>query len=89
MYIIPLSQVAPALLVLYTGAMYISGLPIIISIRSTNVYEERSIGLEKPKRQDDVNESERSYIGVRNFPLLSFPYTDELTRPIRPTSNPN
>lgn len=64
MYIIPMSQVAPALLVLYTGAMYISGLPIIISIRSTNIYEERSIGVQKPETDEDGNVSERSYIGV-------------------------
>jgi len=65
MYIIPMSQVAPALFVLYTGAMYVSGLPIIISIRSTNVYEERSIGVEKREKTDeDGNMSEKSYIGV-------------------------
>lgn len=64
MYIINMSEIAPALLVLYTGAMYISGLPIIISIRSTNVYEERSLGVEKPDKADDKNASESSYIGV-------------------------
>ena len=63
MYIINMSEIAPALLVLYTGGMYISGLPIIISIRSTNVYEERSLGVEKPDKADD-NASESSYIGV-------------------------
>ncbi|CAD6573172.1 MAG: hypothetical protein ASARMPRED_005922 [Alectoria sarmentosa] len=63
MYIINMSEIAPALLVLYTGGMYISGLPIIISIRSTNVYEERSLGVEKPDKADD-NASESSYIGT-------------------------
>ncbi|KAK3178837.1 hypothetical protein OEA41_000974 [Lepraria neglecta] len=63
MYIIPMSQVAPALLVLYTGAMYVSGLPIIISIRSTNIYEERSIGVQNtPKSEGNV--SEKSYIAM-------------------------
>ena len=67
MYIIQLSQVAPALLVLYTGAMYISALPILISIRSTNVYEERSIGLDGPQsRPNDDKGDEKSYIGVRD-----------------------
>lgn len=64
LFIINMSEIAPALLVLYTGAMYISGLPIIISIRSTNVYEERSLGVEKPEKTDDENRSEGSYIGV-------------------------
>lgn len=60
MYIINMSEIAPALLVLYTGAMYISGLPIIISIRSTNVYEERSLGISKPEKEDEENNSEGS-----------------------------
>lgn len=64
MYIINMSEIAPALLVLYTGAMYISSLPTIISIRSSNVYEERSLGMEKPTKAEDKNASERSYIGV-------------------------
>lgn len=64
MYIINMSEIAPALLVMYTAAMYISGLPIIISIRSTNVYEERSLGVQKPEKRDDEIKSERSYIGV-------------------------
>ena len=64
MFIISMSEFAPALLVLYTCAMYISGLPIIISIRSTNVYEERSLGVPKPEKADDECASERSYIGV-------------------------
>ncbi|KAK4691326.1 Trk/Ktr/HKT type cation transporter, partial [Lecanoromycetidae sp. Uapishka_2] len=66
MYIIPLSDVAPALLVLYTWAMFVSGLPILVSIRSTNVYEERSIGIERPgnSEKDDEKKSEKSYIGT-------------------------
>lgn len=69
MYIINMSEIAPALLVLYTGAMYVSSLPIIISIRSTNVYEERSLGVQKPDKSDDENVSEKSYIGVNISPL--------------------
>ena len=64
LYIISMSNIAPALLVLYTAAMYISALPIIISIRSTNVYEERSLGVQKKEKSDDEFGSERSYIGV-------------------------
>lgn len=64
MYIINMSEIAPALLVFYTGAMYIAGLPIIVSIRSTNVYEERSLGVQKPEKRFDETKSERSYIGT-------------------------
>lgn len=62
--IIGMSDVAPALLVVYTGAMYISGLPIIISIRSSNVYEEKSLGIDAPEPKDEENEPERTFIGV-------------------------
>ena len=65
LYIISMSQIAPALLVMYTAAMYISGLPIIISIRSTNVYEEQSLGVQEQEKPDDEFESENSYIGVK------------------------
>lgn len=64
MSVITMSEVAPAVLVLYTAAMYVSALPVIISIRSTNVYEERSLGVHKPVSLDDELGSERSYIGV-------------------------
>lgn len=62
--IIGMSDIAPALLVVYTGAMYISGLPIIVSVRSSNVYEEKSLGIDAPEITDDENESERTFIGV-------------------------
>ncbi|MCJ1415447.1 hypothetical protein MMC32_001779 [Xylographa parallela] len=65
-YIISLADIAPALSVLYVGAMHISGLPVILSLRSTNTYEERSIGVKdnvgKSKSGDDG--SENSYIST-------------------------
>ena len=77
LYLLSVSEIAPALLVLYTGAMYISALPVIISIRSTNVYEERSLGVQKQDKSDDEAGSERSYIKVRTFsPSPSSPITD-------------
>ena len=68
--IIGMSEIAPALLVVYTGAMYISGLPIIVSVRSSNVYEEKSLGIDAPEIQDDENEPERKFIGVSIIPVL-------------------
>ena len=64
LFIISMSDIAPALLVLYTAAMYISGLPVILWIRSTNVYEEISLGVQRIKKSDDEFLSEHSYIGV-------------------------
>ncbi|KAF9644533.1 TrkH-domain-containing protein [Thelephora ganbajun] len=43
--VVPLAAVAPALKVLYVVMMYISIYPIAMSVRSTNVYEERSLGI--------------------------------------------
>lgn len=42
--IVSLASVAPALQLLYVIMMYVAVYPIAMSIRSTNVYEERSLG---------------------------------------------
>ena len=44
-YIITVSALAPALLVVYLIFIYISSFPVIMTLRKTNTYEERSIGL--------------------------------------------
>ncbi|KAF2083681.1 TrkH-domain-containing protein, partial [Saccharata proteae CBS 121410] len=46
-YIITISSLAPALLVAYLVAMYISSFPIVMALRQTNTYEERSVGLDE------------------------------------------
>lgn len=53
--IIDISQVAPALQFLYVVMMYIAVYPVALSIRSTNVYEERSLGIfeESPDGEED------------------------------------
>lgn len=43
--IVPISTLAPALQFLYAVLMYIAIYPIALCIRSTNVYEERSLGI--------------------------------------------
>ncbi|KAE8259324.1 hypothetical protein A4X13_0g1092 [Tilletia indica] len=44
---------APAVLVLYVTMMYVSAYPIALSVRSTNVYEERSLGIYEQQPDDD------------------------------------
>ena len=44
-YIITMTSIAPALQVYYIFIMYISAIPFIISLRATNVYEDRSMGV--------------------------------------------
>ncbi|KAH7065156.1 potassium transport protein 1 [Macrophomina phaseolina] len=46
-YIIAISSLAPALLVAYLVTMYISSFPIVMALRQTNTYEERSVGLDR------------------------------------------
>ena len=53
-YIILISDVAPALQFLYMAVMYISVFPILLSIRQTNIYEERSLG------QDDSSKTQEA-----------------------------
>jgi len=51
--IVNVPALAPAVLFLYVIMMYISVYPIAISIRSTNVYEERSLGVYEAPPGDD------------------------------------
>jgi len=44
-YVVNISQLRSGLLVLYVLMMYVSALPVAMTIRSTNVYEERSLGV--------------------------------------------
>ncbi|KAG8948022.1 low affinity potassium transporter [Tulasnella sp. 424] len=66
--IVPLVSVAPAVKILYMVMMYISAYPIAMSVRSTNVYEQRSLGVyedvkEDPDGQDpDVDESAAKHV---------------------------
>ncbi|PFH52155.1 hypothetical protein AMATHDRAFT_79883 [Amanita thiersii Skay4041] len=50
--IVLLADLAPAVKVLFVVMMYISAFPIALSVRSTNVYEERSLGI-YPKEIDE------------------------------------
>ncbi|KAL7412684.1 cation transport protein-domain-containing protein [Mrakia frigida] len=59
--IVPLNSLAPAVKVLYTIMMYVSVYPIAMSVRATNVYEERSLGLfddqEEGSDEEDAEEA--------------------------------
>ena len=44
-YVVDIAQLRSGLLVLYVLMMYVSALPVTMTIRSTNVYEERSLGV--------------------------------------------
>ncbi|WVQ97343.1 hypothetical protein IAU59_004454 [Kwoniella sp. CBS 9459] len=52
--IVPLGSLAPAVKVLYVIMMYISVYPLALSVRATNVYEEKSLGLFGEEEEDDI-----------------------------------
>ncbi|KAI5982488.1 TrkH-domain-containing protein [Pisolithus albus] len=53
--IVPLSELVPAVNVMYVIMMYISVYPIALSVRSTNVYEEQSLGIFSADKDDEEN----------------------------------
>lgn len=56
--VVDLSQLHSAIQVSYMLMMYVSVLPLAISIRRTNVYEEQSLGLYGKMSQKDLSEEE-------------------------------
>lgn len=55
---VTLSALAPAVKVLYVVMMYVSVYPIAMSVRSTNVYEEQSLGI---YRETEESEGESQF----------------------------
>ncbi|KAK4162301.1 cation transport protein-domain-containing protein [Cladorrhinum sp. PSN259] len=54
-YVVPITSVYIGLQVLYVIMMYISVYPVVITMRHSNVYEERSLGI---YNEDDVSETD-------------------------------
>lgn len=70
-----LADLHPAIQVSYLVMMYISVLPIAISVRRTNVYEEQSLGIyagTTDEEEVDKEAKEPSYIGAHLRKQLSF-----------------
>jgi Trk-type K+ transport system membrane component len=71
--VVNLSAVHPAVQTSYLIMMYISVFPIAISVRRTNVYEEKSLGLYGSANDiEDRNENGFSYVGAHLRRQLSF-----------------
>ncbi|KXJ94453.1 cation transport protein-domain-containing protein [Microdochium bolleyi] len=71
--VINLATLHPAVQTSYLIMMYISVLPIAISIRRTNVYEEKSLGVYQAAEEvDDSNNNSFSYVGAHLRRQLSF-----------------
>lgn len=70
--VVNLASLHPAIQVSYLVMMYISVLPIAISVRRTNVYEEKSLGIYGNQQEEDEDEGEPSYVGAHLRRQLSF-----------------
>ncbi|TVY89581.1 Low-affinity potassium transport protein [Lachnellula willkommii] len=70
--VVNLAVLHPAIQVSYLVMMYISVLPIAISVRRTNVYEERSLGIYGKQTEENEDEGEPSYVGAHLRRQLSF-----------------
>ncbi|CAI4217843.1 unnamed protein product [Parascedosporium putredinis] len=69
----PINFLHPGVQTLYLIMMYISVFPIAISIRGTNVYEERSLGIYSGHDEDDGwGQNAMNYIGTHLRRQLSF-----------------
>ncbi|TEY87537.1 hypothetical protein BOTCAL_0001g00640 [Botryotinia calthae] len=70
--VVNLAELHPAIQVSYLIMMYISVLPIAISVRRTNVYEEKSLGIYGSPTEENEDEGEPSYVGAHLRRQLSF-----------------
>lgn len=69
---VDLADLHPGIQVSYLIMMYISVFPIAISVRRTNVYEEKSLGIYGSAKEDTDDEKEPSYVGAHLRRQLSF-----------------
>ena len=67
-----LADLHPGIQVSYLIMMYISVFPIAISVRRTNVYEEKSLGIYGNASDEEEDEKEPSYVGAHLRRQLSF-----------------
>ncbi|KIW29242.1 uncharacterized protein PV07_05067 [Cladophialophora immunda] len=70
--VVNLAELHPAIQVSYLIMMYISVFPIAISMRRTNVYEEKSLGIYGTLAEEEEDEGEPSYVGAHLRRQLSF-----------------
>src|SRR5204863_9874087 len=70
--VVNLAELHPAIQVSYLIMMYISVFPIAISMRRTNVYEEKSLGIYAGDNEDGDDSKAPSYIGAHLRRQLSF-----------------
>ncbi|KAJ6111162.1 hypothetical protein N7486_003397 [Penicillium sp. IBT 16267x] len=63
-YVVPISDLHQGLLVLYVLMMYVSAFPVLVTMRNTNVYEERSLGIYANDESESPANTSRSNVLV-------------------------
>ncbi|WWC68336.1 uncharacterized protein I206_102261 [Kwoniella pini CBS 10737] len=64
--IVALSNMAPSVLFLYVILMYVAIYPIAMSVRATNVYEEKALGVYEAEDPDTASKDEPEFKGKRH-----------------------
>ncbi|WVW80474.1 hypothetical protein I302_102456 [Kwoniella bestiolae CBS 10118] len=64
--IVAICNMAPSVLFLYIILMYVAIYPIAMSVRSTNVYEEKALGVYEQDDTDTLGEDEPEFKGRRH-----------------------
>lgn len=62
-YVVAIPNLRQGLLILYVAMMYISAYPVTVTIRTTNVYEERSLNIYYSDERQASSSSERKNAG--------------------------
>ncbi|KHN93993.1 Cation transporter [Metarhizium album ARSEF 1941] len=66
-YVVPIEKTSIALQVLYVIMMYVSVYPVVITMRNSNVYEERSLGIFAIESDADQGGRVNSYGAPKSF----------------------
>ena len=79
LYIVTISSIAPAIQILYLLLMYLSVFPLLITLRTTNVYEERSVGLDAEEADaQDATENKKQRGGEQGGRLSGMHIRNQL-----------
>ncbi|KAG6991280.1 potassium transport protein [Physcia stellaris] len=81
-YVVPIPELRVGLLILYVIMMYISVYPVVITMRNSNVYEERSLGIysddpiatEQPEEKQSLTGKLRKRMTTQQTPTDSRGY---------------
>ncbi|KAL1963902.1 hypothetical protein VTN77DRAFT_7708 [Rasamsonia byssochlamydoides] len=63
-YVVTIADLRQGLLVLYVLMMYVSAYPVLVTIRNTNVYEERSLGI---YANDNLADDQRNHASLSSI----------------------